>query len=492
MSNSDIYSDISQRTNGAIMLGVVGPVRTGKSSFIKRFMETLVIPRIEDPYMRERALDELPQSGSGRTIMTAEPKFVPEDAVTIALEEGESVSVRLVDCVGYMVSGASGQLEDGEERMVTTPWFDREVTMTEAAEKGTSKVIGEHSTIGIVVTCDGSICDIPRSAYIEAEERVITELKSIGKPFVLILNSAEPKGEAAAALAAELEEKYGVGCICLNCLQIGEDDIHSILRSALYEFPVQELPLWLPSWLNALPDDSELKQSIYFEICTAAEGAHKLREVYSAIEALSQADNIESAAVKSADLGKGTVNISVTLPKALYYREISSCTGLSIGSDAELFGLLGYISSIKSDYEHIKNALNDVREKGYGVVEPLRGDISLGEPKIVKQGGKYSVKIGASAQIIHMISTDVETVVSPSLTANGASGELMGFLLQGFEGDMSELWESDLFGRSLYDLAEEGISEKLGKLPENARTKLKDTLERIINEGSGTLICIVL
>ncbi|MCR5577344.1 MAG: stage IV sporulation protein A [Oscillospiraceae bacterium] len=493
MAESSIYSDIAVRTDGAFLLGVVGPVRTGKSSFIKRFMETLVIPHIENTYMRERARDELPQSGSGRTIMTAEPKFVPENAVSILLGGDTELSVRLVDCVGYMVEGAAGQQEeDGGERMVTTPWFDHEVTLTEAAEKGTHKVITEHSTVGIVVTTDGSICDLPRRAYEESEARVIQELKSIGKPFVVLLNCTEPKSENAGALAARIAADYGVRCLPVNCLTMTESDIVEIIRSVLEEFPLKSLGVFLPDWLDALPEDNALRQQLFREIRDAAYSAEHIRDCRAVLEALQQSDAVEGVMLEKNDLSAGAAAIRICLPRALYYQTISEQTGIEIRSDGDLISTLSEMSSIKLDYDRLRSALEQVRSRGYGVVVPDSSEMELEEPQIVRQGGKYSVKLKASAPAIHMMMTRVETEVTPAIGGETASEEIINFLLQGFEGDVNRIWESNIFGKSLNDIAEEGLSAKLEALPENVKEKLRETLERIINEGSGGLICILL
>lgn len=492
MTNYNIYQDISERTGGTVLLGVVGPVRTGKSTFIKRFMETLVIPNIEDVYMRERAVDELPQSGSGKTIMTAEPKFVPEEAAYIEPVEGIGLTVRLVDCVGYMVKGAAGQFEDGSERMVTTPWFDHEVTMTQAAESGTSKVIGDHSTIGIVVTTDGSICDIPREDYIEPERRVINELKDIGKPFAVLLNSVHPETIETQLLAREIGAEYNVSCRAVNCRELGEDDICGIMTEILYEFPLEEISIKLPEWFSALEQDNELKSEFFKRLSEIYSDAEKIRDASNSTQVLTELDCVLSASIEESDMGRGAIGVKIEMPRSLYYKTISDKSGFEIHDDGELMNLLCELHEIKADYDHIGKALSDVREKGYGVVLPRQCDMNIQEPQIVKEGGRYSVKLKASAPAIHMLKTGIETELSPTIGGNSASEEIISFLLQGVEGDMSRLWESNIFGRSLYDIAEEGIYDKLSKLPDNARAKLQETLQRIINEGRGTLICILL
>lgn len=492
MTCTNIYSDIAIRTDGALMLGIVGPVRTGKSTFIKRFMETLVIPNIENTYMRERAKDELPQSGSGKTIMTAEPKFVPENAVQISTSDGKDLSVRLIDCVGYMVDGAAGQFEDGEERLVTTPWFDREVTMTEAAEKGTHKVIAEHSTIGIVITTDGSICDIPREKYLQAEERVINELKSIGKPFIVLLNCQDPGTEYARETAFAIQEKYSVRCVPANCMTMNEEEISQIISYVLEEFPLKSIGIFLPEWLDVLPESNELRVELFNNIIALGAETQKIKDCYCAINKLNESEIISSINIDSSDLGNGTVTASICLPRELYYKTISEQTGISITNDGELISTLTEMSSVKSDYDKLRAALEAVRTTGYGVVMPDSSQMHLEEPQIVKQSGKYSVKLKANAPAIHMIMTNIETEVTPALGGETASEDIINFLLQGFDGDVNRIWQSNIFGKSLYDIAEEGLNSKIESLPESAKTKLRQTLQRIINEGSGGLICILL
>ena len=489
--NTSIYQDMAARTGGDIYIGLVGPVRTGKSTFIKRFMETLVIPNIADAYARERARDELPQSGSGRTIMTAEPKFVPEDAAKVELEGGVTFSVRLIDCVGYMVQGAAGQLEEGEERMVTTPWFDHEVSLSEAAEEGTRRVIAEHSTLGIVMTTDGSICGIPRENYVEAEERVINELRAIGKPFVLLLNCASPQSEEAEALRQELSEKYAVTCLAVSCVDLGQKDIEETLKFALYEFPIAELGIFLPPWLDALPQDAALKTGLYEGIASAAAQMGRVRDAFSIMDELGMREDVSAAGVKRVEMGTGQVTAEIDMPRSLYYKTISEQSGFDIADDGDLMTLLTHMREIKTDYDHISDALRSVRETGYGVVMPLPGELKLEEPQIVRTGGRYSVRLKASAPSIHMMMTNIETEVTPALGGEKASEEIMGFLLQGFDGDVSRIWESNIFGKSLYDIAEEGLESKIKRVPAPVRNKLRNTMQRIVNEGSGSLICIV-
>lgn len=492
MSDSTIYADIAQRTGGAVMLGVVGPVRTGKSTFIKRFMETMVIPNIDNEYARERARDELPQSGSGRTIMTSEPKFVPEEAVTMTLDGGVALSLRLVDCVGYMVEGAAGQFENGEERLVATPWAEEEIRMTEAAELGTHKVITEHSTIGVVVTTDGSICGIDREKYLPAEERVIRELKEIGKPFAVIVNSSAPFSREAADTAESIRRRYAVPCLCLDCLNMTEEDIRRVMRAVLEDFPIESVGFFLPDWLQALPETNALKASVYSDIIESFSHIDKYRDLESSLAEIAQKEEIRSAERSGSELGEGRMYVTLSLPRELYYRSISDETGVEIRNDGELFSALSEMSAVKSEYDRLKDALASVREKGYGVVLPDMSQMQLEEPKIVRQGGKYSVRLKANAPAIHLMMTNIETEVTPAIGGETASEDIINFLLQGFDGDINRIWQSNIFGKSLYDIACESLTNKICSLSDNARAKLQHTLERIINEGSAGLICILL
>lgn len=492
MNKTMIYHDIAARTNGALMLGVVGPVRTGKSSFVKRFMENLIIPKIENTYMRERAKDELPQSGSGRTIMTAEPKFVPENAISIKIGEAEELAVRLVDCVGYMVDGASGQYDDNGERMVTTPWFEHEITLSEAAEMGTHKVISEHSTVGIVVTTDGSICDIAREKYLDAEDRAIRELLGIGKPFIVLLNSARPESDECKKIAEDISGKYGVRCKCVNCLKLGEAELTEIISFVLEEFPLKSLGVYLPEWLEAIPDTNELKTKIFSLLRESGAEINKIKDCTSMLERMKDCDEINDLSVSRKDLGKGNVFVNVHLPRNVYYRTITEQTGFQVNNDGDLISMLSDLSFVKKDYDRLKDALYSVRNNGYGVVMPDSSQMMLEEPQIVRQGGKYNVKLKASAPAIHMIMTNVETEVTPAIGGETASEDIINFLLQGFDGDVNRIWQSNIFGKSLNDIAEEGLTAKIEALPESAKNKLKGTLQRIINEGSSGLICILL
>ena len=479
--NTTIYQNIATRTAGDIYIGVVGPVRTGKSTFI---METQVIPNIENVYRKERARDELPQSGSGRTIMTAEPKFVPEEAAQVQLPDGASFSVRLIDCVGYMVRGAIGQFEDDAPRMVTTPWYDHEIPMTEAAEIGTRKVISEHSTIGIVITTDGTVADIPREDYLEAEERVVRELQELGKPFIVLLNSADPKSDRAEAIARDIASRYEVNCVPVNCLDLGEEDVADILKAVLYEFPMQELDLFLPPWVDALPTEHPIKASLYEAVRQGTSQLQHIREVDGVIAALGACENISEARITSIDLGTGVAAASLSLPRELFYHTLSEQSGL--------MSLLTRLAAVKAEYDKVSGALKDVKETGYGIVVPSIDELKLEEPEIMKQGGRYGVKLKASAPSIHMIRADIETAVSPIVGNEKQSEDMVNYLLQEFEGDTSKIWQSNIFGRSFHELVSDDLQGKLKRMPEDARKKLQETLTRIINEGSGGLICIIL
>ena len=490
--STSIYQDMAARTGGSIYIGVVGPVRTGKSTFIKRFMETQVLPHIDNAYRRDRAQDELPQSGSGRTIMTAEPKFVPEEAVCIRLEDDVTFSVRLIDCVGYMVPGAMGQFEDLSPRMVMTPWYDHEIPMTEAAEIGTRKVITDHSTVGIVITTDGTITDIPREDYLEAEERVIRELQEIGKPFLVLLNSADPRGSRAASIAAEIGEKFGVSCLPVNCLALEEQELRSLLQGLLYEFPLQELDVFLPPWVDALPGEHPIKSDLYQRIAAGTAGLHCIHQLAPYLASLQNTENVESAGVDAMDLGQGVAQASIRLPRGLFYTTLSQRSGLSVSDDGDLMELLTELAEVRKAYDKVAPALIAARETGYGIVLPTVEELELEDPEIVRQGGRYGIRMRASAPSIHMIRADVSTTVSPIVGNEKQSEEMVNYLLRQFEGDTGKIWESNIFGRSFNEIAGEDLQAKLKRMPPDAQAKLREALERIINEGGGGLICIIL
>ena len=487
-----IYEDMARRTGGDIYVGVVGPVRTGKSTFIKRFMETLVLPNIDDVYRRERARDELPQSGSGRTVMTAEPKFVPEEAAVIGLGGDASAAVRLIDCVGYMVPGAEGLTEDGSERMVSTPWHEEEIPVTQAAEEGTRRVITEHSTIGLVITTDGSIGEIPRENYLEAEERSIRELREIGKPFAVVLNSAEPASENAAALARDISARYGVPCVPMDCLHLSAADVNDVMRLVLFQFPLTELAVWLPAWAEALPPDCELRCSLNDRLLRLGNDLYVLQDAFSAVESILGSEFVSGAEIRNVRAGDGTASIVIDLDDALYYRTISEQSGFEIRDDGELMELLRSLRSVKSEFDHVHEALQQARETGYGVILPEADDMVLEEPRIVSRAGRSTVRLKATAPAIHLFRTDVETEVSPAVGGEKASEEIISFLLQGFDGDMNRIWESNIFGKSLYDIAEEGLTTKLHRIPPNVRNRLRVTVQKLVNDGGYGLICIIL
>ena len=491
MGTQSIYQDIALRTGGNIYIGVVGPVRTGKSTFIKRFMETLVLPGIGDVYMRERARDELPQSGSGRTVMTSEPKFVPEDAVEISAG-GAALSVRLIDSVGYLVEGAAGVDEEGAPRMVTTPWFDHEIPMSEAAELGTRKVIAEHSTIGIVMTTDGSITEIPRENYVPAEERAVRELKALGKPFLLVLNSARPRSPEAEELRRSLQEKYDVDCVLTSCLNLTEQDIAGIIRAALQEFPITELGVFLPSWLDALEPEHPVKAELYRSLREAAADLRRLRDAETVADRIGALETVERTELREVRAGSGAVFLRCELPRSLFYRTLSEESGVEVSDDGDLMRLLTEMARDRRDYDRVREALAEVREQGYGVVYPDTGELKLAEPEIVRQGGKYSVRLKASAPSIHMILANIETEVSPAIGSEKQSEDVINYLLQEFEGDTGKIWESNVFGKSLFDIASEGLQAKIKKMPRDSRAKLQEALQRIVNEGANGMICILL
>lgn len=492
MAEYNIYGDIAQRTQGSIMLGVVGPVRTGKSTFIKKFMDLLVIPNIDNVYQAQRARDELPQSAAGRTIMTTEPKFIPNEAVEIAVGDNARFSVRLVDCVGYIVDGSLGYIEDEQPRMVSTPWFDHPIPFNEAAELGTKKVIREHSTIGLVVTTDGSITEIEREAYVPAEGRVINELKELGKPFVVLVNSTNPQGAEAQRVKNEIEKKHGVNVMCVNCAELEASDISRIMEAVLFEFPLREVKINMPEWVSCLDSEHWLRKAVLTAVSDNAEQMKRICAVRGFTEGMCSCEYIKRADIDGIDLGTGNVIIDLVPEDNLFYKILGETSGFEIENERSLIKLIKELAKTKAEYDRIAFALHEVREKGYGIVSPSTDELTLDEPKIVKQGGRFGVKLKASAPSIHMIKADIETEVSPIVGTEKQSEELVHYLLQEFETNPSKIWESNIFGKSLYELVNEGLHNKLSKMPDDARLKLRDTLQRIINEGSGGLICIIL
>lgn len=487
-----IYQDISRRTQGDIYLGVVGPVRTGKSTFIKRFMEELVIPNMGNDFVRDRAIDELPQSAAGRTIMTTEPKFIPNEAVQLTLDKNAKANVRLIDCVGFIVPGARGLDENEQPRMVRTPWSEEPLPFDTAAEIGTQKVICEHSTIGVVVTTDGSIGEIPRENYVEAEERVIRELKKINKPFVVLLNTVAPSEAAAKELSSSLCGKYGVPVIPVDCLSMGEKEINKIMEQILFEFPIRQVGISLPDWMCRLPRNHWLKASVFEDILSGSEGVTKIRQVDDIIDAISGNENVSLCDLAEVTLGEGRVDLSVEAPKNLFYQILSEETGVAVKDDGDLISLVSTLSKSKESFDKIAHALEEADCKGYGIVTPSVSDLTLDEPEIVKQGSRFGVKLKAAAPSYHIIKARIETEVSPVVGSEKQSEDLVKYLLTEFEEDTKKIWDSNLFGKTLYELVNEGLHSKLNHMPDDAREKIRETLERIINEGSNGLICIIL
>jgi stage IV sporulation protein A len=492
VEGNHILNDIAERTGGDIYLGVVGPVRTGKSTFIKRFMELMVLPNIKDVYERERAKDELPQSGAGKTITTTEPKFVPNEAIEISTQSGLSMKVRLVDCVGYSVAGALGYEEDEEPRMVRTPWFDYEVPFEEAAEIGTRKVIADHSTIGIVLVTDGSISDIPRSNYVETEERVISELKELRKPFIVILNSTHPYDKETLELSAELSEKFDVSVMPLDCATMSVEQIYSVLEEVLYEFPVQEVNIRLPLWIEELEEEFWLREDMENAIRDILSGIKKVRDIEKAIEKLSGVDNVSFVSLEEMNLGTGVAAIEVTVPEDLFFKTLSEVSGFDVEGNHHIIRLMKDLSLAKREFDKVSSALEEVKQSGYGVVTPRLEEMILEEPELIRQGSRFGVKLKAKAPSLHIIQADITTEITPIIGTEKQCEELVRYMLDEFEEDPAKIWGSNIFGKSLHDLVREGIQNKLHRMPENAQHKLQDTLQRIVNDGGGGLICIII
>jgi stage IV sporulation protein A len=488
----DLIQHIIERTGGDIYLGVVGPVRTGKSTFIKKFMELVVIPNIPDPTDQERARDELPQSSAGRTIMTTEPKFIPDEAIEIKVRDNISMRVRLVDCVGYTVRGAVGYEDEGAPRMVTTPWFDYDIPFEEAAEVGTRKVITDHSTIGVVVVTDGSISDIPREDYVEAEQRVIEELKELGKPFVILMNSVRPYSQEALALKEQLAEAYDVPVIPFNALQLMEEDVNIIFQEVLYEFPVREVNINLPTWVEVLDVDHWLREEFAGIIRESVVDVTRLRDVDYMVETLSTKDIVENIMLKEMDLGTGKAVIEILAPEALFEQILTEICGIEIEDQADLLQILKESVAAKVEYDKLAEALEQVRETGYGIVPPMLEEMTLEEPEIIRHGGRFGVRLKASAPSLHIMRVDVKSEFAPIVGTERQSEELINFIMSEFEENPEKMWQADIFGKSLHALVKDGIGNKLGNMPPNAQEKLQETLEKIINEGSGGLIAIIL
>lgn len=492
MDKIDIFKDISKRTNGDIYLGIVGAVRTGKSTFIKKFMELVVLPNIVDESERVRAHDELPQSAAGKTIMTTEPKFVPNQAVTVEVDEGLDVNIRLVDCVGYAVEGAKGFEDENGPRMIHTPWYEDPIPFHDAAEIGTRKVIQEHSTIGVVVTTDGTIGEIPRSDYVEAEQKVIEELKEVGKPFIMVINSMKPTSQETELLRQDLAEEYDIPVLAMSIESMTEHDVHNVLREALYEFPVLEVNVNLPSWVMVLREDHWLRGNYQEAIQSTVKNIKRLRDVDQIVKEFANYDYIDRANIAGMEMGEGIAEIDLHAPEHLYDQILKEIVGEEIRGKDHLLELMQDFAFAKREFDQVSSALQMVKQTGYGIAAPSLEDMELDEPEIIRQGSRYGVRLKAVAPSIHMIKVEVESEFSPIIGTEKQSEELVRYLMQDFEEDPLSIWESDIFGRSLSSIVREGIQAKIALMPENARYKLKDTLERIINEGSGGLIAIIL
>lgn len=487
----DVYNDIKARTGGEIYIGVVGPVRTGKSTFIKRFMDLLVIPNIEDEYSRGRAIDELPQSAAGKTVMTTEPKFIPKEAAEINLGEGTKVSIRLIDCVGYMVNGATGHIENEQERLVKTPWFDYEIPFTQAAELGTQKVINDHSTIGIVVTTDGSFGDIPRENYIPAEEKTIAELKKLRKPFIVLLNTNSPYSESTVNLANEIAAKYNVTVLPVNCEQLKKEDINRIMTNILSVFPVSEIDFHIPKWAEMLPDDHWLKLDLINSIKELMRNISLIRDV--------RTDNLETQSqyvkkfkIDKIEMENGSVRVTVDFDDTHYYNILSDLIGVPISDEYQLIGTLRELANMKNEYEKVSNACQDVRTRGYGVVTPTREEITIEEPEVMKHGNKYGVKIKATAPSIHMIRANIQTEIAPIVGSQEQAEDLIAYIRKNAAEQPEGIWETNIYGKSIKQLVDDGISTKISKMSDESQVKLQDTMQKIINDSNGGIICIII
>lgn len=489
---NNIYEDIAKRTQGDIYIGVVGPVRTGKSTFIRKFMETLVLPNIENEFKKERTQDEIPQSGSGKTIMTVEPKFVPADGVEIKIKDTVALKVRMVDCVGYIVDGALGHEEEGKQRLVSTPWSQEAMTFEKAAEIGTKKVIRDHSTIGLVVITDGSVTGIERRSYVEPEERVIHELKALNKPFAVVLNTLYPNSEDTNILRDELEKKYDVPVIALNVEQMEEEDIENVMETVLYDFPLNEIRINLPKWVESLERNHWIKNNIIFTLKQSIASIGKLRDVESIVASFSELDFLDDTEVDNVELGEGVITIDLSTKQDLFYNVLEEKSGFKIEGDHQLLNLITNLSRVKKEYDKVETAILDARTKGYGVVAPSLDELTLEEPEIVKQGKQYGVKLRANAPSLHIIKADISTEVSPIVGNQNQGEEMVKYLLDEFEQNPSEIWASNMFGKSLHDLVKEQLQSKLYTMPEEIRVKIQRTLQKIINEGSMNIITILL
>jgi stage IV sporulation protein A len=487
----DVYNDIKARTGGDIYIGVVGPVRTGKSTFIKRFMDLLVIPNIEDEYSRGRAIDELPQSAAGKTIMTTEPKFIPKEAAEINLGEGTKVNIRLIDCVGYMVNGASGHIENEQERLVKTPWFDYEIPFTQAAELGTQKVINDHSTIGIVVTTDGSFGDIPRENYIPAEEKTIAELKKLKKPFIVLLNTNKPYTESTINLANEIASKYNVTVLPVNCEQLKKDDIHRIMTNILSVFPVSEIDFYIPKWAEMLPDEHWLKQDLINSIRELMRNITLIRDVKNE-NMENKSEYVKKFKIDKIEMENGSVKVTVAFDDIYYYNILSDLIGVPITDEYQLIATLKELANMKNEYEKVGNACQDVRTRGYGVVTPMREEITIEDPEIMKHGNKYGVKIKATAPSIHMIRANIQTEIAPIVGTQEQAEDLVAYIKKNAAEQPDGIWETNIYGKSIKQLVDDGITTKINKMSDESQIKLQETMQKIINDSNGGIICIII
>lgn len=492
MNSYDIYSDIAKRTNGDIYVGVVGPVRTGKSTFIRNMLKTLVIPNITDVNSKERAIDEIPQSGDGKSIMTTQPKFVPNEAVNILINDNINMRVRLIDCVGYLVDGAIGHVEDNKPRLVKTPWSNEEIPFSEAAEIGTNKVITNHSTIGVLLTTDGSITDIERFNYVKAEEKVFEELTRCGKPFVIVLNSKNPYSEECVKLKNSLSEKYGKEVISLDVEKLNEENISQIFASVLNDFSIVSVDVKMPRWLSALPYNNKYVQEIVNNIMQIVNNSNKIGDFENGVQLFLDDDNFEPITNVNISMGEGKVEINVVAKPELFYKVLSEECNCNISSDYHLISYVKQLTEAKVQYDKFKDALQQVNETGYGVVYPTLNDLKLEEPQIVKQGGRFGVKLKASAPSLHLMQVDINTEVNPIVGSEQQSEELVKYLMSEFDNDPKSIWETKMFGKSLSSLVNEGLQNKLVSMPIEVQKKIRKTLGRIVNEGKGGVICILL
>ena len=487
-----LYEDMQRRTGGNVYIGVIGPVRVGKSTFVKRVMEELVLPCLQDDYVRERARDELPQSGSGRTVMTAEPKFVPEEAVEICPDGQTRLSVRMIDSVGYLIPGALGATEDGAPRMVTTPWFDHEIPMAEAAELGTRKVMESHCTVGVVITTDGSVTELPRAEYLQAEQRAIRDMQATGKPFVVLLNTAAPDTPETAELVRQIAAESGAAVRAADLLKLDRAGIGQILQELLGQFPPERLEFRFPSWFDALEPEQPWKREIYGVIRETAPKLTKMELAGQMSEAVEAQPCVQRCALTELDPGSGVIRYTVSLPEALFYQLLSQRSGVEMRSDADLLRTLDSYQRIRAEYDRLQSALEQVRTTGYGIVMPAREEVELQTPELIRKGGAYGVRLRASAPSIHLLRADVSAEISPMVGDEKQSRELVEQLTAAYEGEEDRVWESNIFGKTLYDLVNESLTAKLTRLPETSRFKVKNALTRIVNEGANGLICIVL